>query len=90
MNIKWSKNKQLIVNSKLYKKLITSPASKDLLREDEEMKGRIAKIELVKGDQICEKSSKFLGVVKTIEQAREGYRFIRIVYSEASHMVCAF
>ena len=51
MNMKWSKNKQLIVNNELYKKQITSPTTKDL-RVDEEIKGRMRKIELVKGDQI--------------------------------------
>ena len=45
MNMKWSKNKLLIVKNELYKKLITSPTTKDLLRVDEETKGRMAKIE---------------------------------------------
>ena len=86
-------NKQLLINNQVYRKPIHPPSVHDIFKVKDEANQQIAKVNLINSEKVREKGSLFFALahqVNNTDDVQDGYKLARMLYGEATHIVCAY
>lgn len=84
---------RLIINEEPYKKSVKAPTARDILKPDDSTLATAKEIKIIKGDEHSQDKSQFgsfAAEVKNFEQIRAAYLKLKMKYTDATHVSCAF
>lgn len=84
---------KLVINEEVYQKSVKAPSARDILRPSDDMIKIARSIEIIKGDEDIQQKSQFgsfAATVKSFEEVRAAYLKLKMKYSDATHVSCAF
>ena len=92
MEMKFSNN-NLVINNKVYCHQAFTPVPMDLLKVSSQLRTKMHTIDLKHGNRETHKASRFNGVahvMKNIDDICERYCKVKTLYSDATHIMCAY